>query len=722
MLQQNVAGDDYTNDYQPVKSDITPLQKVLLTAQDIKAVSNPSADELRVVDDLLKAFADLPRKDITPSVAASELQQFAKAVGHLTLSDTALKWLHKALRDDLNPVAVSPNTFAQFRAVFDKERKATLARKGKDMGGIQGGRGVYNLRDDGVYYSKPLKDGGYASPVKICGWLTVTAETYDVDAGGHGKLLVFTDTRNRQKQWPMPAQLTAGDGLEVIRVLLARGLWMRNGSEKELIDYVMSCPTDTLMTCTERTGWLNGAFVTPDKVYGADADSIIYQPLHHVDTGYGMAGTLASWGNNVAAYAVGNSRLAFSISTAFAGPLLDAVGMPGFIIHFWGGSSIGKTTLLLLAAGVWGDPSGYMRQWLATAVGLEGTAYAHNDGLLVLDEIGEATAQTVAASAYMLANGLTKVRGGRDGNAKAPKKFRLCALSSGEHTLDHMMRAAGMVTRAGQEIRMLHVQADAGVGCGIFDTLHGFGDGAALSEHIKAASSKDYGTAGDSWLQAITADGGIPDDIVKSVDAIRDGLLPDGASGQVRRVARQFALVAFAGELATKHGITGWPAGEATRAAEVCFYNWLDGFGGADGNRENRQIIEAVQAYLTRHIAKFEDLTAETTYPVQDRAGFRRPSMADGDEYIVPPTQLTRLADGYSKDQIIAALRTVGMINEPTTNGRGRDGKPQYCYTTKVRTPEGNKGYFVIQSEPRSRSVNMPRDVWEDADGEPAPF
>jgi putative DNA primase/helicase len=37
--------------------------------------------------------------------------------------------------------------------------------------------------------------------------------------------------------------------------------------------------------------------------------------------------------------------------------------------------------------------------------------------------------------------------------------------------------------------------------------------------------------------------------------------------GQDKRAAGRFALLALAGELATEYGMTGWPEGEAVKAA-----------------------------------------------------------------------------------------------------------------------------------------------------------
>ncbi|WMP16963.1 DUF927 domain-containing protein [Thiothrix lacustris] len=550
-------------------------------------------------------------------------------------------------------------------AVEKAAKRATQAQPD----GIQGGRGIYLLEEHGVDWRKPVKDG-YADPVTIVyAPLRVIAETYDTAAGNNGRLLEWVDSRGRVKTWAMPSEVSAGDGMEIIKTLLSRGLQMRYGNDKEVIDYIMSSPADDLMTCTDRTGWVNGVYVTPQGAYGANAEKYIYQPLHTVECKIGQAGTLADWKTHIARYAQNNPLLMTAISLGFAGALLNKAGMAGYGLHIFGGSSSGKTTTLQIAASVWGYE--FWNQWLATSVGIEGSAYAHNDNIMCLDEIGEATAQTVSATAYALANGESKRRGGRDGNAKATKKWRLVFFSTGEYSLDHMMKAAGMVTRAGQEVRMINIKAESWKHGG-FNELHGMADGSTFSDTLKANTAKYYGTAGDAWLDAITAPGGIPETITSDIDTIRDSMLPDGASGQVRRVARQFALTAYAGELATKHGITGWKAGDATAAAKECFELWVDGFGGADGNRETRQIIEAVEAFLFANISRFHDLSAsdKSLYTVKDRVGFVRSGAGDNKEYLVPSTQLAKLAEGYSKDQIITALRTVDMINAP-----GKDGK-----------------------------------------------
>lgn len=575
-------------------------------------------------------------------------------------------------------ISVTSRPIAAALTQIEKQMKADQPEDDTDDDGqVLGGYGKYYLQpastlvqEAGVYVFRKNQFGGFNGKSDyVCSPLSVTAETYDTHLDNRGLRLEWKDTRGRVKQWTMPLVSAAGDGLEVIKKLKAMGLFITTGCEKLVIDYI-NATSQTVgkeLLCTDKTGWQGDSFVTPEKTYGGGADKILFQTQHAVETGYGQKGTLKEWQQHIASKAVGNPRLMLALSAGFAGALLNKSEMSGFGVHFWGGSSIGKTTLLLMASSIWGRPKrdscgqgGYMHQWLGTAVSFEGIACAHNDGLLVLDEIGEATSKTVAATAYMLGNGITKSRGNRDGNTKPVKHFKVVFLSSGEHTLDQMMKAEGGTTRAGQEIRMVNLNADAGEGLGIFNTLHDSPDGAALAVALNEVTGRYYGVAGAEWLKAITGADGLPDDISRAVVSICDGMLPDNASGQVRRVARQFALIAYAGMLATRHGITGWKEEDSISAAKVCFNDWLADFGDATGQREHTQIIESVHSFFVRDGSKFQSVSA--VHPIPDRVGWIDSGEDNGTEYLIPPSEIGRLAKGYSKGQIINALNASGML------------------------------------------------------------
>ena len=67
------------------------------------------------------------------------------------------------------------------------------------------------------------------------------------------------------------------------------------------------------------------------------------------------------------------------------------------------------------------------------------------------------------------------------------------------------MAQAGKQSTAGQEIRLADIEADAGAGMGIFETLHGYHDAASLAVAIKEASAKYHGATGKEWLRYLVA-------------------------------------------------------------------------------------------------------------------------------------------------------------------------------------------------------------------------
>ncbi|MDH8168752.1 hypothetical protein QIG48_28075, partial [Klebsiella pneumoniae] len=73
------------------------------------------------------------------------------------------------------------------------------------------------------------------------------------------------------------------------------------------------------------------------------------------------------------------------------------------------------------------------------------------------------------------------------------------------------------------------------------------------------------------------------------------------------RAVNRFALVAMAGELATRLGITGWPEGEALRATRVCLNAWLKDRGHT-ANQEDIAALEQVRSFFTANqYSRFAD-------------------------------------------------------------------------------------------------------------------
>ena len=182
---------------------------------------------------------------------------------------------------------------------------------------------------------------------------------------------------------------------------------------------------------------------------------------------------------------------------------------------------------------------------------------------------------------------------------------------------------------------MADIPADAGVGLGAFENLHGHEGGAAFAKHITHQAQMVYGAGGYAWLEWLTTHADTLKASVRSASAALAGqLIPEGASGQVERVGARFALVGAAGELATTAGLTGWPVGESEQAARACFNAWLKARGGT-GNGEVNAMLRAVKRWMEANsegrFAMWHRASDDHAGKVINKAGVRRMLNAQGE-------------------------------------------------------------------------------------------
>ncbi len=531
------------------------------------------------------------------------------------------------------------------------------------------GGGRFEVTDKGVSYIGPDdKDGNPRSPVWICSPLHIVAITRDHKSSEWGRLLEWRDRDGVRHQWAMPNALLQGDGVDVRRELAREGIAISplKAARELLAIYLQVWPVDARARCVDRLGWHGGVYVLPGEVFGNNGERVVFQNAGYVEPAFSVAGTVEEWRDNVATLAQGNSRLQLAICIAFAGTLLELAGEDSGGFHLHGPSSTGKTSALKAGVSVWGkpeQPDSYCRSWRSTTNGLEGLAALHNDGLLVLDELNQADPREVGEAAYLLANGLGKARATRMGTARQPASWRLLFMSSGEESLSAFMARAGQKPTAGQEIRLAEIVADAGAGLGVFEDLHGCADGAALVFAVKEAVSRYHGAVGAEWLKLVVRDRSELGTILH--DGIRKFIaefVPKGATGQVERVARRFALVAVAGEIATHYGLTGWSSGESRTAVGKCFVSWLSSTGGTI-TREEQALLAQVSGFFEKNGAsRFQDILSKDEHIV-NRAGFFRTVGDNRREYLVLPQAFkTEVCVGFDLKYAIEILRDRGWL------------------------------------------------------------
>jgi uncharacterized protein (DUF927 family) len=140
----------------------------------------------------------------------------------------------------------------------------------------------------------------------------------------------------------------------------------------------------------------------------------------------------------------------FAFYASFAAPLLHILKAPNFIIDFWGPTSVGKTSVLELAASVWGNPhkesNGIVFSWDSTKVFLERIADFFCDLPIFPDDSQTTDDKTLTKILYMVANGVGRGRGSTTG-IRQTASWRTVCFSTGEKPLTECTTFAGAKAR-----------------------------------------------------------------------------------------------------------------------------------------------------------------------------------------------------------------------------------------------------------------------------------
>ena len=681
-----------------------------------------SAEALRAA---LEAMPDLHAEERPGSGGSKDWSS-----GGSTDRDKILARLNPDLRakiDDEGKEDRSKHCFAVMQALFDAgltdaevlivATGATFASKYSDRGDLEaeikrarakwtdtpklpyGYR--YNGGDIQVMVKSKDKDGNEEIIwVFFCSAVEFRAVTRNPDGKDWGLALRIRTQDGKWNNLTVTQAMTV-DTKVFFAALYDHGLVIPPKHKGEFLNLLVSATriTSKRLCCVPHVGWHELAdgssfFVLPDQTFGAPAgEEIVYQPQWNERPLYRVNGTLEGWQNKVARYAVGNSRLAFALASGFVGPLLYPTNEEGGGGHYYGDSSTGKTMALKAGVSIWtgGGINNGIGSWRGTDNGTEGKAWAHNDTLMTLDEIGQVKPEVAYQAAYMLSNGQGKARMSANAVLKQSYEWRVFFLSTGETPIGDKIAENGGKPMAGQAVRVLDIPADAGAGMGVFEELHGFDNPQQLADALKGV--KNYGHAGRKFLERLTAD---PADarqrIEKYIRVFEKENRPNGAGGQVRRVLRRFALIAAAGQLAVDFGILPWPEGESARAVKKCFSAWLHGRGSA-GPLEAVNALAQIRSVIELHggsrFQAWGGSQSQIGGYVNNRLGY----FSQDDRnlfYFLPETFRKEVCKGFDPQQVLKALRAAGALDHDI----GR-----YQKTVRREGEAGSQKLYVVKAD-----------------------
>lgn len=543
----------------------------------------------------------------------------------------------------------------------------------------------FTLKKDGVYRVQ-VDEEGNRTDWFISTPIEVVARTVDSENENWGYLIELRDPNNNLHEIALPSNAFFEDPNGTIGRLNKKGLIVLpvKGCKELLLEYLITRNPEARVRCVSQVGWHGDTFVLPDETFGGNEDErCTLQSKTAVPHAFSISGTFEEWQNIIAKPAQGNSRFALCLGVGFSAPLAKLVNAESGGFHLRGSSSIGKSTGGLVAGSIYGggDDADYVKSWRMTDNGGEGVCASLNDCLGVFDELGQASAKTVWEAVYMFSNQQGKTRADRQGNARATYKWRIQYISNGEIDIEEKIREDGKnrILMAGMEVRIVTVDANVHPTQGIYETLNGFADGAALSNHFKENCNKYYGTAGRKFIRYLAEN---KEEAIQFVKAKQQefisGLCPADVDGQVKRVAARFALAAASGELAIKIGILPWNAGDMFVGVHACFLNWLENRGSVKASSEEirgvQQVIELIEKYGA---SRFDDISTLDKYGkgmeyAQDKAherwGWRE--LIDGQwVYFVTTAGIKELTRGFSQKVVLQALSDQDILELP--NGKG---------------------------------------------------
>ena len=183
------------------------------------------------------------------------------------------------------------------------------------------------------------------------------------------------------------------------------------------------------------------------------------------------------------------------LAASFASAILEPCGLLPFFLHAWGGTEVGKTVGLMIAASVWACPKmgEYIATFNSTLVGQEMTATFLNSLPLCMDELqiqSSAGVRDFDRIIYQLTEGVGRTRGAKTGGLQKMNTWRNCIITNGEHPISNANSGGGAVNRVIEFECDEKVYSDLVGICAVIQSNYGFA-GREFVEYLQTEGAFD---------------------------------------------------------------------------------------------------------------------------------------------------------------------------------------------------------------------------------------
>ena len=403
-------------------------------------------------------------------------------------------------------------------------------------------------------------DGSSCLPRRICGPLSVVALCRRPEDDDWGCLVDVPRSSGGVNRVVVEADVLTGPPCGIAAALRSGGAEITTdpASEALVAKLIRRWRVGRRVALARACGWCGaGSYLTTGGRSLGTVDTLMPELASATVQAAASRGSFETWRVAVAAKAEGDPLAMLALCQAFAGPLLQPLGLASGGFHLCGGTAVARADLLRIATSVWGGPP-LITPWRDAAPAAEALLATRRDSLLALEGLEDAA----FADRTKL---LRRLRGGSGGfRGSKPLRWRGAILSTGTRPLRDPLARRDASQAADRDVLVdlplpgLPNQAD-------YSQLDGASPWGALAD----AATAHGGHAGPRFVEEMltrldktAAMQSILDHFVRAVR------LPEGIRTEARTplVLERFALAALAGTLATRWGITGWQRESAVHA------------------------------------------------------------------------------------------------------------------------------------------------------------
>lgn len=236
--------------------------------------------------------------------------------------------------------------------------------------------------------------------------------------------------------------------------LAANGVLVNSENAKALSTYLLEIENYNYDTIPEqrsigRLGWITENHFSPY------VDELVFDGennFRHLFNSVKTCGSRQTWINYMLKMRAEKGFGRIFLAASFASVLLHPCGLLPFFVHAWGGTGVGKSVGLQIAASVWASPEmgDYITTFNSTSVGQEMTATFLNSLPMCIDELqiqSSAGTKDFDKIIYMLTEGVGRTRGAKVGGLQKINTWKNCIITNGEHPISNTNSGGGAVNR-----------------------------------------------------------------------------------------------------------------------------------------------------------------------------------------------------------------------------------------------------------------------------------